>query len=336
MKNISRRGLLAGASALPLVAINATGARAASFHYKFATNLPPEHPLNTSNAAAIARIKAATDGALDIMLYPNSQLGTDPAMLNQVRSGAIQFFTLSPLILSTLVPTAAINGVGFAFANEAQAFKAMDGKLGALVRGEIEKAGLFAFDKIYDNGFRQITTSTHPIKTPDDLHNLRIRVPPAALWTSMFTDFGSAPTTVSFNEVYTGLQTHLVDAQENPLAIISTAKLYEVQKYCSMTNHMWDGFWLLANPAAFNALPADIQTIAKREFARAALEQRVAVAKLTSGLETSLKGNGLIFNNTTPAAFRAKLASSGFYTTWKAKFGDAAWSTLEGYTGTLA
>ena len=335
MKNITRRGLVAGASALPLVAINAKGARAASFRYRFATNLPAAHPLNTSNAAAIARIKAATDGELDIALYPASQLGTDPVMLSQVRSGAIQFFTLSPLILSTLVPGAAINGVGFAFASEAQAFAAMDGKLGALVRDQINKAGLVVFDKIYDNGFRQITTSTHPIQTPDDLRHLSIRVPPAALWTSMFDDFGASPTTVSFSEVYTALQTHLVNAQENPLAIISTAKLYEVQKYCSMTNHMWDGFWLLANPAAFNALPAEIQAIARREFARAALEQRAEVAKLTSGLQASLKSHGLIFNNTDPAPFRAKLASAGFYTTWQAKFGATAWSTLETYTGPL-
>lgn len=336
MKDISRRSLIAGASALPLVAINATGARAASFRYKFATNLPPAHPLNTSNANAIARIKAATNGALDITLFPSSQLGTDPVMLSQVRSGAIQFFTLSPLILSTLVPGAAINGVGFAFSDEAKAFSAMDGKLGALVRDQINDAGLFAFEKVYDNGFRQITTSTHPVQTPDDLHNLRIRVPPAALWTSMFTDFGSSPTTVSFNEVYSALQTHLVDAQENPLAIISTAKLFEVQKYCSMTNHMWDGFWLLANPTAFKALPVDFQDIAKREFARAALEQRAEVAKLTSGLQDTLKGNGMVFNDISPEPFRAKLASAGFYTTWKTKFGPAAWSTLEDYTGPLA
>ena len=336
MQNLSRRGILAGAATLPLVAIHAKGANAASFRYKFATNLPPAHPLNTSNAAAIARIKAATNGALDITLYPSSVLGTDPVMLNQVRSGAIQFFTLSPVILSTLVPTAAINGIGFAFGSEDQAFKAMDGKLGALVRNDIDKAGLIAFEKIYDNGFRQITTSTKPIMTPDDLHSLRVRVPPAALWTSMFTDFGSAPTTVSFNEVYTALQTHLVDAQENPLAIISTAKLYEVQKYCSMTNHMWDGLWLLANPAAFNKLPADIQAIAQREFARAALEQRTAVATLTAGLQDSLQKNGLIFNNTDPAPFRAKLTSSGFYSTWRDKLGAEAWGTLESYTGKLA
>jgi tripartite ATP-independent transporter DctP family solute receptor len=335
MNNLSRRHVLAAASALPLVAIHTRGAQAATFRYRLATNLPPAHPLNTSNAAAIARIKAATNGALDITLYPSSQLGTDPQMLNQVRSGAIQFFTLSPLILSTLVPGAAINGVGFAFTSEDEAFRAMDGKLGALVRSEIATYGLMAFEKIYDNGYRQITTSTHPIDTPDDLHSLRIRVPPAALWTSMFTDFGASPTTVSFNEVYTALQTHLVDAQENPLAIISTVKFYEVQKYCSMTNHMWDGFWLLANPAAFNALPADMQAIAKREFARAALEQRGAIASLTAGLQASLKSNGMIFNNTDPAPFRAKLATAGFYKTWKANFGDVAWNTLESYTGAL-
>lgn len=336
MSKLTRRTAFAAAAALPLAAIGTRAAQAANFNYKFATNLPPTHPLNTANEAAIARIKDATNGRLNITLYPASQLGTDPAMLAQIRSGAIQFFTLGPLILSTLVPLAAINGVGFAFTDSAQAFQAMDGRLGALVRTKIAASGLYAFEKIYDNGFRQITTSTHPIKTVDDLHALRIRVPPASLWTSMFEDFGAAPTTISFSEVYTALQTKLVDAEENPLGVIKTAKLYEVQKYCSMTNHMWDGYWLLANPAAFNALPADIQEIAKREFARAAIEQRAAVGNLNGNVQASLAAEGLLFNAVDPAPFRAKLRSSGFYSNWKAKFGDEAWAVLESYTGKLA
>ena len=75
----------------------------------------------------------------------------------------------------------------------------------------------------------------------------------------MFKAFGAAPTTINFNEVYSALQSKVVDGQENPLAVIETAKLYEVQTYCSLTNHMWDGFWFLANRRDWDALPDDIQ-----------------------------------------------------------------------------
>ena len=335
MTSIRRRILLTGAAALPLAGVG-HAARAAEFNYKFATNLPITHPMNLRIAAAIKRIQAQTNGQLDIGLFPNSQLGTDPDMLSQVRSGAIQFFTLSGLILSTLVPLAAVNGVGFAFKNTDQALAAMDGKLGDLVRAEIEKRGLMAFPHMFDSGFRQITTSVKAIQTPDDLKAMKIRVPPAALWTSMFSSFGASPTTISFNETYSALQTKVADAQENPLSVIETAKLYEVQSYCSMTNHMWDGFWLLTNKRAFSALPQATQDVVAKEFAQAVAEARVDVAKLNADLRAQLAGRGLKFNDPDPAAFRDVLRQTGFYSEWKKRFGDQAWSTLEGYVGPLS
>jgi tripartite ATP-independent transporter DctP family solute receptor len=333
---LQRRALLTGAAGLPLVSIGTRPLRAAEFSYKFATNLPPTHPMNVRITAAIGRIKAATNGQLDIGLFPNSQLGSDPDMLSQVRSGAIQFFTLSGLILSTLVPLAAINGVGFAFKDTDQVFAAMDGKLGALVRAEIDKRGLVAFPHIFDSGYRQITSSTKPIQTPADLKAMKIRVPPSALWTSMFAAFGASPTTISFNETYSALQTKVADGQENPLSVVDTAKLYEVQSYCSMTNHMWDGFWLLANKRAFSALPQAMQDIAMREFGQAITEARADVAKLNADLRAQLSGRGLKFNDTQPDAFRDALRQAGFYTEWKKRFGEEAWSVLEGVVGTLS
>ena len=107
----------------------------------------------------------------------------------------------------------------------------MDGELGAFVRAAIAKAGLYAFDKMWDNGYRQITSSTHPINTPDDLKGFKIRVPVSPLWTSMFKAFGASPTSINFSEVYSALQTKIVEGQENPLSLIQIAKLYEVQKY---------------------------------------------------------------------------------------------------------
>jgi tripartite ATP-independent transporter DctP family solute receptor len=333
---ITRRQFSAGTAALPLFAVTSRRAEAATFHFKCATNLPITHPLNVRISHAIEQIKAQSNGQVQIMLFPNSVLGGDTDMLTQVRSGAIQFFTLSGLILSTLVPIAALSGVGFAFKNYNEVWAAMDGAVGGMIRDGISKSGLMATKNIFDNGFRQITTSTHPINTPADLHELKIRVPPAALWTSMFTDFGSTPTTINFNEVYSALQTHVVSAEENPLAVIDTAKLYEVQKYCSITNHMWDGYWFLMNPKAFSALPAKLQALVEKEINAAALAQRQDVLGLNNSLQGKLTKNGLRFNNTDALQFRDVLRHAGFYTEWRRRLGSQGWDALEKVTGKLA
>jgi tripartite ATP-independent transporter DctP family solute receptor len=254
-------------------------------------------------------------------------------MLSQIRSGAIEFFSLSGLILSTLVPPASINGVGFAFKNYDQVWGAMDGKLGAYVRAEIGKRGLYAFEHMFDNGFRQTTAGSKPIVTPADFKGFKIRVPVSPLWTSMFQALGASPVSINFNEVYSALQTHVVDGQENPLVLIDTAKLYEVQTYLSLTRHMWDGYWPLVNRKALERLKPEDQETVKREFDRSALEQRADVAKLNAELGAKLGKAGMTINDVDPAPFRDKLMSAGFYKDWRAKYGDEAWSVLAQTSG---
>jgi tripartite ATP-independent transporter DctP family solute receptor len=246
----------------------------------------------------------------------------------------VEFFTLSPLILSTLVPNASISGIGFAFPSYDQVWPAMDGDLGKYVRGEIEKANLVVMEKIWDNGFRQITSSTKAIESAADLAGFKIRVPVSPLWTSMFTAFEAAPASINFAEVYSALQTGVVDGQENPLAIISTAKLYEVQKFCSMTNHMWDGFWFLANKRAWEAMPEDLRQVVATNLNEAGVKEREDVAALNASLKDDLTSKGMTFNEPDPASFRQKLADGGFYAEWKGKYGDDAWAILEKAVGT--
>lgn len=191
-------------------------------------------------------------------------------------------------------------------------------------------------EKIWDNGFRHITSSTKPIVAPDDLKNFKIRVPVSPLWTSMFTAFQSSPASINFNEVYSSLQTKVVEGQENPLAIISTAKLYEVQKYCSLTSHMWDGFWFLSNRRAWEALPDDIRIVVAKHINAAGLAERDDVAKLTETLQADLKTKGLEFNTPDPVPFRDALRKAGFYSEWKGKYGEEAWGLLEKVVGQLA
>jgi tripartite ATP-independent transporter DctP family solute receptor len=336
MTLFSRRTLLATSAALPLVAINRRPAHAAEFSYKYAHNTAVTHPLHIRTTEAAARVKEATSGRVEITVFPNSQLGSDTDTLSQLRSGAVEMFTLSGLILSTLVPVASINGVGFAFKDYDQVWPAMDGKLGALVRSEIAKRGLYAFEKQYDNGYRQITSATKPIKTPEDLRGFKIRVPVSPLWTSMFTAFGASPTSINFSEVYSALQTKIVDGQENPLAIIESGKLYEVQKYLSVTNHMWDGFWFLANKKAWDAIPENLRGIIETEVNASAITQRDDIFKLNTSLRGTLSGKGLEFVDVDPQAFRAALKKAGFYAEWKEKFGAEAWGVLEGAVGALS
>jgi TRAP-type transport system periplasmic protein len=337
---LNRRQILAtataGAASLPLFGLSGKAyGQQAEFTLKYANNLQLTHPLNIRAKEMADAIKAETKGRVDLQIFPTSQLGSDTDMLSQVRSGGVDFFTLSGLILSTLVPAASITGIGFAFDNYDAVWKALDGELGAFVRKEIAKSNLVVMDKIWDNGFRQITSATKPILTADDLKGFKIRVPVSPLWTSMFKAFGSAPASINFNEVYSALQTKVVDGQENPLAIISTAKLNEVQKHCSMTNHMWDGFWFLANKRSWERLPEDLRAIVAKHINAAGVKERADVEVLNATLRTDLTAKGMQFSDVKADSFRNRLREAGFYAEWKAKYGDEAWAILERSTKKL-
>lgn len=336
---VTRRSVLRSLSAVPaagLVAAVPTLAHAAEFSYKYGNNLPVTHPLNVRAQQAADRILKESNGRVEIKIFPNNQLGGDTDMLAQVRSGGIEFFTPSALVIATLVPVAAINAIGFAFSDYDQVWSAMDGKLGAHVRAAIGKMRLHAFDKMWDNGFRQTTSSKAPVTSAKDLDGLKIRVPVSPLSISMFKSLGASPASLQFSEVYSSLQTKIVDAQENPLPIIQVAKLYEVQKFASLTNHIWDGYWFIANGRAWDRLPADLQTIVARAINEAGLQQRGDIKKLNESVVADLESKGLTINRPAADSFRAKLRESGFYGEWKGRFGDEAWGLLEQTVGKLA
>jgi tripartite ATP-independent transporter DctP family solute receptor len=336
MTNLSRRNLLAGATALPLFSIISHRADAAEFEMKYATGQDPTHPVNLRAKEALDRIREATSGRVSIKLFPANQLGSDTDLLTQVRNGSVEFFNQSALVLSTFVPASGITSVGFAFKNYDEVWKAMDGELGAYIRAEIAKTPIFTVSKIWDNGFRHVTSSGREIKSPADLKGFKVRVPAAPPLTSLFQALEAAPSPINFNELSTALQTKVVEGQENPLAIISTARLYEVQKTCSLTGHVWDGYWVLGNKRAFQKLPADVQQIVTREIEKSGTDQRADIARLSTSLSADLKAKGVSFVNVSQDDFRKKLAATSFYSDWKSKYGATAWGLLEKYTGKLA
>ncbi|MGY3238507.1 MULTISPECIES: TRAP transporter substrate-binding protein [unclassified Bradyrhizobium] len=337
MRKLSRRGLMLGGTGLAVGFASPSILRAEpQFKMKFANIMPTDHPLNARMREASEKILKGTDGRVDIQVFPNSQLGTDADMLSQLRSGALEFFGSSGLIVATLVPVAAITGIGFAFSDYTQVWNAADGSLGKHIVASFAKANIVAFDKMWDNGFRQTTSARSPIKTADDLKGFKIRVPPSPLWTSLFKSLGASPTSIPWGETYSALQTKVADGLENPLAGIYFAKMYEVQKYLSETNHMWDGFWFLANRRAFDGLSAADRDLVVGTVNDAAVKQRADVAALNSSLQGELTAKGLEFVKVDSSSFRARLQQSGFYGEWKSKYGEEAWSLLEAASGKLS
>jgi len=325
-----------GASALAAPSLRLARAQSAEFVLKFGNNNPENHPMIVAMSKAADRIKQESGGRVELRLFPNSSLGSDTDMLSQVRSGALELFALSALVLSTLAPVAAINGIGFAWQGYEQIWDAMDGDLGSHVREGISKLNLYAFEHMWDNGFRQITSSSHPIEKVEDLAGFKIRVPPSPLWVSMFSAFGASPTSINLAETYSALQTRIVEGHENPFALILILRMYEVQKYVSITNHMWDGYWLIANGRFWNRIPDALKEIIAKNIKQATMEERVAIRGLNESVRGDLIAKGLIFNTPPSKPFRDKLTSAGFYEQWRSKFGEQTWGLLEHYTGKLS
>ena len=332
---IGRRAALAGAAGVASFAIMTRRADAAQFRWKMATGQEPSHPVNIRAAEAIAKIKEETNGGLDIALYPAAQLGTDKQLIAQTQLGGIQIMNMASSVLATTVPAAGIVNIGYAFLSPKDVWAALDGQLGSYIAGKIDGHGMHQIGVSWENGFRDITSGTKPIKTPADLHNFKVRVPEAPILSSMFAAFGAAPTSMDFSEVYTSLENHVVDGQENPLPIIYTAKLYDVQKYLSLTQHAWDGYLIISNKPSFMALPKKWQEIVTSVFSEAGRKERADIAALSQSLQAKLTTKGMTILDVDKTAFRSVLAKTSYYPHWKSKFGSEAWSMLEKISGPL-
>ncbi|WP_229191418.1 TRAP transporter substrate-binding protein [Bradyrhizobium brasilense] len=336
MRLTRRRVLGTGSAALAATMFGKRAVAAAEFDFKLGVNTPETHPLTIRLTEAAKAVGAQSSGRVNITVFANSQLGGDPEMLSQVRAGGIELLAAPSMTLSTLVPLSGLPSIGFAFQSYDQVWAAMDGGVGDLVREAITKTGVVPLKKVWDNGFRQITSSSsRQLNSVDDLKGFKIRVPVTALLTSLFSGLGALPSSISYSELYSALKTHIVEGQENPLAQVSTGKLYEVQKFCALSNHCWSGYWILGNRRAMAALPPDLLELINAAFDAAAVKERTDLVEMDRSLQAELTEKGMTFNKPDPVQFRAALVKAGFYTQWQKTYGADAWAALEKYTGKL-
>lgn len=339
MRSINRRGFTIGAFAAGIAApaILSSRARAAEFTGKLASEIPSAHPFVVRMREASAKILEESGGRFELRVFPDGQLGGGADLLSQVRSGGVEFYGIGGLQLGGFVPVAQVGSIGFAFKDYNAVWAAMDGDLGRLIHKAImDTPSLMAFETVWDVGYRQITSRDRPVNGPKDLQNFKVRVPAGPLWTSLFKALGASPTTMTFAELYTALQSGAVDGQENPLAVISAGRLYEVQKYCAITNHMWSGNHIVGNKTFWSSVPKDLQDIVTKHINAGALLERADIVQADEASKKTMMNAGMTFNQPDQAPFRAALVSAGFYEEWRKRFGDQVWNTLQKYSGPLS
>jgi tripartite ATP-independent transporter DctP family solute receptor len=331
-RNFTQGVLATGGMMLATRPTNAADNELRQFH-----NQPADSPLHKRLVEMWAAVRDQSGGRVRVQTFSdNNQIaGGDPAALNMVVSGDLDFFTLNGGSIGNLVPAMNVQGILFAFSTPAQVFGAMDGDLGDYLRDEMMTKGLFAVPRgCFDNGFHQITCATKPIRSVDDLQGLKIRTPDAPIYVEAWKALGAAPVVANLNKLYETLKNGTAEAQTNPLATAEFLKLYEVQKFVSMTNHGWSGFNLLANLKLWQSFPRGVQQVIERNALKFVRQQREDHAALNAEFRTKLAQQGMTFNEADTSSFRPRLAS--YYARWKETVGSRAWSLLEAHVGKLA
>lgn len=204
-------------------------------------------------------IEEKTDGQIKVEVYPDSQLGSDREIIEQMQSGTVQMNAPFTGVLPTFVKDFEVFDLPFLFEDRDHAFEATNGELGDILGDKLESQGMHLLG-FWDGGFKHLTNSVHPIETPEDMNELKMRVSQSPLLISQFQAVNAGGVSIDFSELYTALQTGTVDGQENPLSNVVSKKFYEVQDYLTLSSHGYMAYPLVISSKFYDELPEDLQT----------------------------------------------------------------------------
>ncbi|MEE6032305.1 TRAP transporter substrate-binding protein [Avibacterium paragallinarum] len=203
-------------------------------------------------------LKEKTKGELKLSLFPDSTLGNAQTMISAVRGGTIDIEMSGSPNFTGLEPKLNVIDIPFIFKDREHVYKVLDGEIGQGLLKDLESKGLKGL-AFWDVGFRAFSNSKHPVTKPEDIKGLKVRTNQNPMYIQAFTLLGANPVPMPLSELYTALETRAVDAQEHPIGIFWSAKLYEVQKYLSQTNHGYTPLIVVMNKAKFDGLSAELQ-----------------------------------------------------------------------------
>lgn len=294
-------------TAAATMALTAT-AQAADLTLKFGHVGKPGSLFEASVNAFAKCSNAALGDKAEVVAFGSSQLGKDKELLQKLKLGQITF-SLPSSVMSSVSDTFGVFEMPYII-KDREHMKRVQAKLGETFQAAAKSKG-YRILGYFENGFRHITNNTRPITVPADLAGVKLRTPKGAWRVKMFKLYGANPTPMAFSEVFTALQTGVIDGQENPYAQIASAKFQEVQKFLSITGHVYTPAYVLVSDSGFSKLPADVQA----GLEQCATETQAFVYETAARLETELldviKAAGVAVNNADNDAFIA--ASKAIY-----------------------
>jgi len=262
-----------------------------------------------------------TNGRYKLQYFPSGALGGEREMLEAVQLGTQDMIITSTGPVGNFVPETRIVDIPYLFRDYDHARKVLDGPIGQDILAKFPSKGLVAITWM-ENGFRHITNSKRPVKTPEDVKGLKIRTMENKVHMEAFKAMGALPTPMNMNELFTALQTGTVDGQENPIPVILTNKLYTVQKYVTLDSHVYSPAMIIINKDLWNKI-SDADKAAFKEAAKLALaaNRKKVNDDEANGIEIMQKAGMEVINKVDSAAFQKAVASA--YATYNKEFGEA-------------
>jgi tripartite ATP-independent transporter DctP family solute receptor len=237
--------------------------------------------------------------------FPNSQLGKEADVVQQVKAGSVDMMISGPSIWATVVPEIGALDLGFLFDNYAHAFKAIDGGVSAVFdKLLLDRAGVTVLGWGFQVGARSVYTKM-PIKSVAELKGVKLRVLPTKAFIDTFTIIGAVPTPIPINELYTAAQTGVVDGFEHDPGTVLAYKFYEVDKYCFLTRHYYSPMLAYIGKRGLSKITSDLMPKFMQAAAEATKQERADVPKVESEAVTELKAKGVVFTEMPPAERKA-------------------------------
>ena len=254
-------------------------------------------PRNIAAQMFADEIAEKTNGAVKAEVYPSGQLGGDAELVNSMVLDVddCDIVITDASNFGNAVPDMNISGLPFMFADFDEAFAFMDGEIEAAAEEQLLDLGIRVLTH-YSNGFRCVTNSKGAVETPDDMKGMLIRTPENPVIMATMQALGANPQPLAFNELYQALQQGTYDAQENPIPIIYNNKLYEVQDYLSVTNHIYSGLCFAIRESVWNKLTAEQQEIVAAAAVASGEWQSETIRTQTDELVANLEEEGMKIN----------------------------------------
>lgn len=286
-----------------VLALAASNASAEKLILKFGHVGNPGSLFEASVNEFVKNANARLGDRAEVQAFGSSQLGKDKELLQKLKLGQITF-ALPSSVMSSVADEFGVFEMPYIIKSR-EHMKAVQAEIGESVFNAAAEKNGYKILSYFENGFRHITNNTRPVNVPADLDGIKLRTPKGEWRVKMFKLYGANPTPMAFSEVFTALKTGVIDGQENPYAQIWSAKFQEVQKYLSITGHVYTPAYVLTSSKNFAKLPEDVQS----DLMAAAAESQDAVYEMAAQLETelleNLKNGGVTVNEADKDAFIA-------------------------------